>query len=174
MKSSSNQGNSKLCRSMPSTSAMSRRIIQRMWTRTCCLGSGLIAASFRVGLSETQIRLWRAPAHHRQPQGFPDDEPATERSPSGLPHPSDPVFWPWLAMLGIAGGSLLATSKRRDWVEVVILLLVVWQSAMHLRHVAFVSLLCGYWIAPHFQSAMGRLLPAESARRAESLHSVPG
>ncbi|TWU29921.1 hypothetical protein [Bythopirellula polymerisocia] len=78
------------------------------------------------------------------------------------PHPSDPVFWPWLAMLGIAGGSLLATSKRRDWVEVVILLLVVWQSAMHLRHVAFVSLLCGYWIAPHFQSAMGCLLPSES------------
>lgn len=81
------------------------------------------------------------------------------------PHPSDPVFWPWLAMLGITGVSLLATTKRRDWVEVVILLLVVWQSAMHLRHVAFVALLCGYWIAPHLQSALSRLLPTGFGER---------
>ncbi len=79
------------------------------------------------------------------------------------PHPSDPVFWPWLTMLGIAGASLLLTQRRRDWVEVTILLLVVWQSAMHLRHIAFVALLCGYWIAPHLQSALGRLLPANAS-----------
>ena len=38
MKSSSSQGNSKLSASMARTSGMSRRIIQRIWTRTsCCL-----------------------------------------------------------------------------------------------------------------------------------------
>ena len=78
------------------------------------------------------------------------------------PHPSDPVFWPWLVLLALAGASLLGTERRRDWVEVVILLLVVWQSTRHLRHVAFVALLCGYWIAPHLQSALARLLPRES------------
>lgn len=80
------------------------------------------------------------------------------------PHPSDPVFWPWLTMIAIAGVSLLASTKRRDWVEIVILSLVVWQSAMHLRHVAFVALLCGYWIAPHLQSALSHLLPSNAAK----------
>ncbi|QEG33225.1 hypothetical protein [Bythopirellula goksoeyrii] len=80
------------------------------------------------------------------------------------PHPGDPVFWPWLTMITIAGVSLLASTRRRDWVEIAILLLVVWQSAMHLRHVAFVALLCGYWIAPHLQSALGHLLPSGAAK----------
>ena len=62
-------------------------------------------------------------------------------------------------MLGVIGISLLATQQRRDWVEITILLLVTWQSALHLRHIAFVALLCGFWIPEHFQSALRRLLP---------------
>jgi hypothetical protein len=75
------------------------------------------------------------------------------------PHPGDPVFWPWLILLAVIAVSLLASTKRRDWVETTILLLVVWQSVLHLRHIAFVAILCGFWIPVHFQSALGRLLP---------------
>jgi hypothetical protein len=86
-------------------------------------------------------------------------EPRPEITEWLAPHPGDPVFWPWLAMLAVIGVSLLATAKCRDWVEIVILLLVVWQSAMHLRHIAFVALLCGFWAPVHFQSTLQRLLP---------------
>ena len=50
-KSSSSQGNSKLSASMAMTSGMSRRIIQRMWTRTSCLWADIMPASFLVGPS---------------------------------------------------------------------------------------------------------------------------
>ena len=75
------------------------------------------------------------------------------------PHPSDPVFWPWLGMLALVATSLVATKHRRDWVQIAILLLVIWQSALHLRHVAFVALVSGFWVPVHFQSALQRLLP---------------
>ncbi len=86
-------------------------------------------------------------------------EPRPEITEWLAPHPSDPVFWPWLTMLGVIAVSLLGTQKRRDWVEIAILLLVVWQSALHLRHIAFVALLCGFWIPQHLQSSLRRLLP---------------
>jgi hypothetical protein len=86
-------------------------------------------------------------------------EPRPEITEWLAPHPGDPVFWPWIAMLAIVGVSLVASTKRRDWVEIAILLLVVWQSALHLRHIAFVAILCGFWIPEHFQSALRRLLP---------------
>jgi hypothetical protein len=90
-------------------------------------------------------------------------EPRPEITEWLAPHPGDPVFWPWLAMLAVIGVSLAASTKRRDWVEIAILLLVVWQSALHLRHIAFVAILCGFWIPVHFQSALRRLFPTNAA-----------
>lgn len=78
------------------------------------------------------------------------------------PRPDDPTFWPWLGLLSIAAASLLATRQRRDWVQIVILLLVAWQSALHLRHIAFLALLCGFWLPLHLQSAMSRLRPRDA------------
>jgi hypothetical protein len=86
-------------------------------------------------------------------------EPRPEITEWLAPRPGDPVFWPWVTMLAVISASLLGTAKRRDWVEIAILLLVVWQSALHLRHIAFVAILCGFWIPVHFQSALRRLLP---------------
>lgn len=78
------------------------------------------------------------------------------------PSPIDPTFWPWLGLLSIAVVSLLGTREKRDWVQITILALVAWQSAMHLRHIAFLALLCGFWVPVHFQSALGRLRPRDS------------
>ncbi|MCG8449529.1 MAG: hypothetical protein MI725_08120 [Pirellulales bacterium] len=80
------------------------------------------------------------------------------------PKLSDPIFWPWIALMAAAAGSLWHSRLQRDWVQIVILLLVAWQSALHLRHIAFLSLLCGFWIPPHLQSALGRLLPARGSQ----------
>ncbi len=86
-------------------------------------------------------------------------EPRPEITEWLAPHWGDPTFWPWIAMLAVTALSLLGTKERRDWVEIAILLLVVWQSALHLRHIAFVALVCGFWIPVHFQSTLRRLLP---------------
>ena len=77
------------------------------------------------------------------------------------PKMADPMFWQWIGLMVVAVVSLSATRLRRDWVQIAILALVAWQSAMHLRHIAFLALLCGFWIPVHLQSAMARLQPSK-------------
>jgi hypothetical protein len=83
-------------------------------------------------------------------------EPRPEITEWLAPQMSDPTFWPWIVLLAVIAVSLIATRKRRDWVEIAILLLVVWQSMLHLRHIAFVALLAGFWIPVHLQSTLKR------------------
>jgi hypothetical protein len=85
-------------------------------------------------------------------------EPRPEITEWLAPQMSDPTFWPWIALLSIIAISLFASRERRDWVEIVILLLVVWQSTLHLRHIAFVALAAGFWIPVHLQSTLHRFL----------------
>jgi hypothetical protein len=80
------------------------------------------------------------------------------------PKLTDPIFWPWIALISVASLSFWLTQQRRDWVQCTILLLVAWQSALHLRHIAFLALLCGFWLPPHLQSALGRLRPDQGAK----------
>jgi len=67
------------------------------------------------------------------------------------------AFWPWIALLVASALSLLFTRKQRDWVKVSILALVAWQSALHMRHIAFFALLCGFWLPVHVHSAVSRI-----------------
>ena len=135
-----------------------RRISPRKsiaWTQIAQLtlvGVGCIAATF-VNPYSWELHRWLAVSLF---------EPRPEITEWLAPHINDPVFWPWLTMLGVIAVSLLGTKERRDWVEIAILLLVVWQSALHLRHIAFVALLCGFWIPIHWQSALRRLLPTKN------------
>lgn len=75
----------------------------------------------------------------------------------GPPLPGSPVFLPFVALAVTAFGALLFTRLRRDPVQVVILALVGWQAASHLRHIAFFAILCGFWLPPHVQSIAQRL-----------------
>jgi len=86
-------------------------------------------------------------------------QPRPEITEWAAPQITDPIFWPWIGLLCVTLLSLLGTRLRRDWVQIAILVLVAWQTAMHLRHIAFLALLCGFWLPPHFQSALGRLRP---------------
>ncbi len=89
-------------------------------------------------------------------------QPRPEITEWAAPKLADPIFWPWIGLLAVAGLSLLGTRRRRDWVQIAILALVAWQSALHLRHIAFLALLCGFWLPAHLQSALGRLRPQSS------------
>ena len=80
------------------------------------------------------------------------------------PKLTDPIFWPWIALMSVASLSFWLTQQRRDWVQCTILLIVAWQSALHLRHIAFLALLCGFWLPPHLQSALGRFRPNQGAK----------
>lgn len=73
--------------------------------------------------------------------------------------PTNVVFWPFLLLAGTALLSLVFTKRKRDWVQIAILLLTAWQACVHMRHVAFFAILTGFWIAPHLKSALGRLKP---------------
>ncbi len=80
------------------------------------------------------------------------------------PKISDPIFWQWIGLLSVASVSLWATRLRRDWVQIAILILVAWQSSLHLRHIAFLALLCGFWLPEHLQSALARLRPSKETK----------
>ena len=80
------------------------------------------------------------------------------------PRPKDPVFWPLVTLVGVAIGSLAGTRRRRDWTQIVILALVTWQACLHLRHIAFVALLVGFWLPVHWHSALQRLRPDRDGR----------
>ena len=91
-------------------------------------------------------------------------QPRPEITEWAAPQVTDPIFWPWISLLTFTVLSLLGTRLRRDWVKITILALVAWQSALHLRHIAFLALLCGFWLPGHFQSALGRLRPRTADR----------
>jgi hypothetical protein len=75
------------------------------------------------------------------------------------PLPGKPVFWPFVMLLAVTIACLAATRHKRDWPQIVVLALVAWQASLHLRHIAFVALLCGFWLPIHWHSALLRLRP---------------
>ena len=81
------------------------------------------------------------------------------------PMPDQPVFWPFVLLVAAGAASLAATRRRRDWTQIAILALVTWQASLHLRHIAFVALLAGFWLPVHWQSALMRLRPKAGNRR---------
>jgi len=91
-------------------------------------------------------------------------QPRPEITEWAPPKMADPIYWQWIALLAVAGASLWATRRQRDWVQIVILTIVAWQSAMHLRHIAFLALLCGFWLPIHLQSSLGRLRPSSDTK----------
>ncbi|MEN0109950.1 MAG: hypothetical protein AAF805_04440, partial [Planctomycetota bacterium] len=84
-------------------------------------------------------------------------EPRPEITEWSSPTPDNPVFWPFVALVTAAVASVTLTDRRRDPVRIVILLLVGWQAASHLRHIALFAILGGFWLPPHLQSLASRL-----------------
>ncbi len=62
-------------------------------------------------------------------------------------------FW---VLLGVVIFSVAFSRRQKDFTQLVIWSLVIWQSMSHFRHVQFFAVLCGFWLAPHFASALQR------------------
>lgn len=75
----------------------------------------------------------------------------------GPPTLGNPVFWPFAMLVAAAIAAFVFTDRRRDPVKIIVLALIGWQAATHLRHIAFFALLCGFWLPPHLQSIATRL-----------------
>jgi len=89
--------------------------------------------------------------------------PRPEITEWAAPSMSDPVFWPFVTLILVSLASLIFTRRRRDWVQIAILALVCWQACSHLRHIAFFTLLCGFWLPPHLYSMLRRIRPSMAA-----------
>ena len=63
---------------------------------------------------------------------------------------------PFVIMLGAWVATLLLSKKRHDFTQQVILALLCWQSMTHLRHIAFFTIACGFWLPRHWQSILER------------------
>jgi hypothetical protein len=121
----------------------------KMQLGIAAIGLTCVAATFAnpygVGMHQWLWQSWG---------GAPPE--ITEWAP---PLPGKPVFWPLVALLGVTVACLAATRRRRDWTQIVILALVAWQACSHLRHIAFLALLVGFWLPVHWNSALARLRP---------------
>jgi hypothetical protein len=64
---------------------------------------------------------------------------------------------PFVLMLAAWLGCLFATRRSRDFTQQAILALIVWQSLMHTRHIAFFAIAFGWWMPVHLDSLFERL-----------------
>ncbi len=84
-------------------------------------------------------------------------EPRPEITEWAPPRPSDEFFYPFVLLAVLTVVAWTATRQKRDWVPIVLIVLTFSQAAMHLRHIAFFAVLCGFWLPEHVQSIMTRL-----------------
>lgn len=125
------------------------KLVQLAAIGLCCLAATLVNP-YGVGLHQWLWETWG---------GAPPE--IGEWRPPSL---GQPVFWPFVTLATVSIVCLAATQQKRDWTQVAILALVGWQAASHLRHIAFVALLVGFWLPIHWQSTLARLRPNREQR----------
>ena len=69
---------------------------------------------------------------------------------------TDPADLPFVMLMVVGVFALVASRRQRDFTQLVILALILWQSLTHLRHVAFFAIAVGLWLPPHLDSALQR------------------
>lgn len=62
----------------------------------------------------------------------------------------------WLLMIACIA-AFVVTRRSRDFTQIAILALILWQALSHHRHIAFFALACGWWLPVHFDSLLARL-----------------
>ncbi|MEX2173700.1 MAG: hypothetical protein WD872_05015 [Pirellulaceae bacterium] len=70
---------------------------------------------------------------------------------------TSPADVPLAMLIGVAVLGLAASRRQRDFTQLVIVSLILWQSLVHLRHVAFFAIAVGLWLPPHVDSALQRV-----------------
>jgi hypothetical protein len=80
--------------------------------------------------------------------------------------PANNLFWPGVFLLALTGSSLILSSRRRDPAQVLLIVVAGCQAVSHVRHVALLAILVGYWIPLHCDSMLARW-PGRSALKSE-------
>ena len=68
----------------------------------------------------------------------------------------DLQFLPFWLLTAGSIAAVIFSRKPRDVTQLVILGLILWQALSHQRHIAFFAIACGWWLAPHYDSALQR------------------
>lgn len=63
---------------------------------------------------------------------------------------------PFVLLACIWLATLIVSRKQKDFTQLVILGLLLWQSLTHLRHIAFFAIALGFWLPPHLDSLLVR------------------
>jgi len=63
---------------------------------------------------------------------------------------------PFLLLIGMSVAALLLTRRSRDLTHTGILLLTLWQSLAHVRHIPFFAIAFAFWMVPHVDSVLAR------------------
>lgn len=83
-----------------------------------------------------------------------------------LPRPEIVEWWPpdlftsfsipiWI-LVALWVASLSFSRRSRDFTHLVVMCLTLWQALEHQRHIAFFSILCGFWLPVHVESLLRR------------------
>jgi hypothetical protein len=77
---------------------------------------------------------------------------------------------PFLLLAATWLATLVLSKRPKDFTQLVILGLILWQSLTHLRHIAFFAIALGFWLPPHLDSLLMRFkISSEGESPADSL-----
>jgi hypothetical protein len=76
------------------------------------------------------------------------------------------VWVQWWLLAVVFMFAVFRTKKPRDYTQMVILVLTLWQACEHRRHMAFFAILFGYWMPVHVQSLLS---PSQAVHESESV-----
>jgi len=66
-------------------------------------------------------------------------------------------FLPFWLLAATAVATLVFSRRQRDFTQIVVLSLILWQALEHHRHIAFFAIACGWWLPLHFDSVLEQL-----------------
>lgn len=89
-------------------------------------------------------------------------QPRPENSEWRAPLASDDFFVPFVLLVGMTAAAWFGTRKPRDWVHFLLIMLCLWQSLLHLRHIALLAITVGFWVPEHVESLIDRLRRVKS------------
>ncbi len=79
--------------------------------------------------------------------------------------PGDEPFAAFAVLITATLLGLVFSRRPLDATHTIVLCLILWQAMSHQRHVPFLAIACGFWMMPHWQSALGRLQALQTNER---------
>jgi hypothetical protein len=82
-------------------------------------------------------------------------------------------FWLFVALVGMTLGSWCFSRRPRDPAQAALLLIMLWQSIEHVRHIPFFAIAVGFWLPTHAASALDRLSAILAKARLGTARKTP-